>query len=94
MAQPAPATAQNTNDDEDDEELCEEYAEGESPTLTLAPIPRVETTIDVNAKCLGPLRGFQGVKAAEELDALGIPYGSDRATNLDELKKQIKDSKL
>ena len=26
---------------------------------------------------------------SEELDALGIPYGSDRATNLDELKKQI-----
>ncbi len=65
MEQPAPTTAQNTNDDEDDEELFDEEEIDESPTLTLAPIDRRDdTTIDVNAKCLGPLRGFQGVKAA------------------------------
>ena len=70
MAQPAPATEQNTNMEEDDEVLCEEYAEDESPTLTLASIPRVETSIDVDAKCIGALRALQGVKAAEKLGAL------------------------
>ena len=75
MEQPAPATAQNTNVDEYDEVLFGEDDEDESTTLTLAPIDRrVDTSIDVDAKCLGPARWMQGVKAAEVLGALkGLP---------------------
>ena len=89
MAQPAPATEQNTNMEEDDEVLCEEYAEDESPTLTLASIPRVETSIDVDAKCIGALRALQGIKAAEKLGALRYLTLDTPDDYLQTLKAQI-----
>ena len=90
MEQPAPATAQNTNDEDYDEVLFGEDDEDESTTLTLAPIDRRDdTTIDVDAPCLGPARWLQGVKAAEVLGALkGLPLDTPD-DELQTLKAQI-----
>ncbi|CAH0370443.1 unnamed protein product [Pelagomonas calceolata] len=92
MEQPAPTTAQNTNDDEEEEIIID--TEDKQVVFTLAEVGRRADGdgIDTESPCIGPLRAVQFLKVASQKECLRLPLpkndGEQRA--LDEKIEEIK----